>query len=209
MHSIVSSRFLFALLLTCVFANAEADAEPEADPQTYTNNAPFSGAIYIVNPNGQEITTANTNMCPSYASISCSNAGAPSWCCTNNYVCVAPANAGGLIGCCPSGSTCGGTINVASITTVTVQVQQQTSVVYVQPQPTVVNAPSQVFNGYCSTLTMKGRGLPTTAQGACGTILIVNGAANLKAIPYGMGAIIILLHLAMGRMFGFFHRSLR
>lgn len=54
-------------------------ADPEADPQTYTNNAPFSGAIYIVNPNGQQVTTTDANMCPSYASVSCGSIGQPSW----------------------------------------------------------------------------------------------------------------------------------
>jgi hypothetical protein len=50
---------------------------------------------------------------------------------------------------------------------------------------------------------MNGPGLPTTAQGACGTILVVNtGATNFKAIGLGVGTIMVLLHLALGRMFG-------
>jgi hypothetical protein len=55
------------------------EALAEADPQTYTNNAPFSGAIYIVNPNGQAVTAEGTNVCPVSASVSCSTIGQPSW----------------------------------------------------------------------------------------------------------------------------------
>ncbi|ORY12855.1 hypothetical protein BCR34DRAFT_481942 [Clohesyomyces aquaticus] len=196
--------FLFPVLCT---------ANPEADPQTYTNNAPFSGAIYIVNPNGESVNAAGANYCPSYASLSCANMGQPSWCCPSSYTCASPANSGGIIGCCPSGSTCGGSVNVASITTITVQAVQQTSFVYVQPQPTTV----QVYNvpttnpvvgqgGFCSTLTMVGPGLPTTAQGECGTILVVNqGTTNFKALGYVVSSIIVVLHLALGRMFGMGH----
>ncbi|KAF2468643.1 uncharacterized protein BDR25DRAFT_265439 [Lindgomyces ingoldianus] len=197
-------RHFFLLPILCI-------AEPDADPQ-YTNNAPFSGAIYIVNPNGESVNAAGTNYCPSYASVSCANMGSPSWCCPASYTCASPPNSGGLIGCCPSGSTCGGNVNVASITTVTVQAVQQTSYVYVQPQPTTVavyNAPTtQVVaqGGFCSTLTMSGPGLPTTRQGDCGTILVVNeGYTNFKPVGYGIGAIAILLHLALARMFGAIH----
>jgi hypothetical protein len=75
------SHLAFLLLPSSSTAHPEAEAEPDAsaDAQTYTNNAPFSGAIYIVNPNGQQISAASANMCPSYASLSCGNIGAPSW----------------------------------------------------------------------------------------------------------------------------------
>ena len=72
-------RFHIPLGLAALFLPFLCIAAPEADPQTYTNNAPFSGAIYIVSPDGQQITTTNSNMCPNYASVSCSSINAPSW----------------------------------------------------------------------------------------------------------------------------------
>ncbi|KAF2643537.1 hypothetical protein P280DRAFT_255407 [Massarina eburnea CBS 473.64] len=176
--------------------NPDANAIPDADPQTLTNNAPFSGAVYIVDSNGQQVTNANTNYCPNSASVSCGDDISQwGWCCPSGYTCATTSNSNGMIGCCPSGKNCGQTVNVAAASTVTVTVQaQQTQ--YVQPttQP--------VYNGYCSTLTMEGPGLPTTTQGACGTILIVNeGSRDLKAIGYSIGGILMLGHLAIGRMF--------
>jgi len=144
--------------------------------------APFSGALYIVYPNGQSVNTASTNMCPSYASVSCSNIGQPSWCCPTSYTCAAPSNSG-LIGCCPPNTSCSGPVAAESVTTITVQnvvvatqnpVYQSTSYVYVNAYTTTAPA-AVVYNGYCSTLTMDGPGLPTTRQGDCGTILVVNG----------------------------------
>ncbi|KAH7135999.1 hypothetical protein B0J11DRAFT_176458 [Dendryphion nanum] len=195
-----------SLLLFVTFSSAEPDAQPEAEPQQFTNNAPFSGAIYIVNPNGQEITTYS-NQCPSYAAQNCGSIGKTSWCCPGGYTCAAPQNANGMCGCCPVGSSCGGTINVASITTVTVQAAQQT--VYVHPEPTTVAVygkpePSRVVyqGGFCSTLTMDGPGLPTTREAECGTILIVNQALpNLRPLGFGIGAVTILLHMAIWRIF--------
>ncbi|KAF2706297.1 hypothetical protein K504DRAFT_386473 [Pleomassaria siparia CBS 279.74] len=185
-----------AELLFPILCLAAPGAEPE--PQSYTNNAPFSGAIYIVNPNGQQVTTTNTNMCPSTASTSCSVINQPSWCCPSSYTCASPANSGGLIGCCPAGSSCGGSVNVASITTVTVQSQQQT--VYVAPQPaTVYNVPAA--GGFCQTLTMHGPGLPTTRQGSCGTILIVSEAMpSLRTMGYMSAIFIVMIHLMLGRV---------
>jgi len=60
-------------------AIADPEAIPEAEAQTLTNNAPFSGAVYIVSPNGQAVTAEGTNMCPSYASLSCGDISQPSW----------------------------------------------------------------------------------------------------------------------------------
>jgi hypothetical protein len=109
---------------------------------------------------------------------------------------VAPANANGLIGCCPTGNTCGGVVNVAQVTTVTVQG-------YVAPAPTVVvyNNPNPVQDGFCATITMEGPGLPKAEQGSCGTILIVNEGASLKTLGIGLGITAVLLHLALGKMF--------
>ena len=113
-------------------------------------------------------------------------------CCPAEYACVAPANANGLIGCCPSGNTCGGVVNLAQVTTVTVQA-------YVAPQPTVVvhNNPDPVQDGFCATITMNGPGLPKAEQGSCGTILIVSDGASLNTWSIGVGFTAELLHLAL------------
>jgi hypothetical protein len=60
-------------------AIADPEAIAEAEAQTLTNNAPFSGAVYIVDPNGQAVTAQNSNMCPAYASSSCGDIGQTSW----------------------------------------------------------------------------------------------------------------------------------
>ncbi|KAH7083086.1 hypothetical protein BKA63DRAFT_529964 [Paraphoma chrysanthemicola] len=201
---LVSHSHLLALLFTSRVI-AEPIAKPEALAQQLTNNAPFSGAVYIVNPEGGQVVAQGTNLCPASASVSCSNVNQPSWCCPANYVCAAPANSNGLIGCCPAGNSCGGTVNVAQVTTVTVYPQQQTAVVYANPPPrtTVVvnNQPTQVAAGFCATITMSGPDLPRAAQGDCGTILIVAGAPGLKALGIGASLTAIALHLALGRMF--------
>lgn len=211
----------FAQLFLASSCVAEPIAKPEAAPQQLTNNAPFSGAVYIVNPNGQQVTTEGTNLCPASASVSCSNVNHPSWCvtaprmldislmnhrcCPANYVCAAPPNSNGLIGCCPAGNSCGGVVNVAQVTTVTVYPQQQTAIVYANPPPatTVVvhNPPNQAQGGFCATITMSGPDLPRAEQGQCGTILIVASAPSIKTLGFGAGVVALVLHLALGRMF--------
>lgn len=78
-------NFAFLQLVAVLFAalciavpEARPDAEADALPQ-FTNNAPFSGAVYLVNPNGEQVTAQGTNYCPSSASQSCSSVNAPSW----------------------------------------------------------------------------------------------------------------------------------
>jgi hypothetical protein len=83
---------------------------------------------------------------------------------------------------------------VPSVSTLTIQAVVQTPVVVqstlvvvqatTQAPPVVVQATTTVnLNGpFCSTLTAKGPGLPTTAPGNCGTILIVNSSVALKAL---------------------------
>jgi len=198
-------RFLapWSLLVSSLtFAIAEPIARPEAIPQQISNNAPFSGAVYIVNPDGQQVVAQDANMCPSSASVSCSNVDHPSWCCPANYACAVPANSNGLIGCCPSGNQCGGSVNVAQVTTVTVYPQQQTAVVYAQPPPATVYAqPNPAQGGFCATITMTGPGLPRVEQGGCGTILVVAGAPSLKVLGVGATVVALFLHVALGRMF--------
>jgi hypothetical protein len=71
---------LLAVLTPWVsFATAEPIAKAEAVPQQLTNNAPFSGAVYIVSPNGGQVVAQGNNMCPSSASVSCANVNQPSW----------------------------------------------------------------------------------------------------------------------------------
>lgn len=191
--------FLSLLLSGCV---AEPIAKPDAMPQQLTNNAPFSGAVYIVDGNGQQVSAQNSgNWCPSSASLSCSSVGQPSWCCPANYVCAVPANSNGLIGCCPSGNTCGGVVNVAQVTTVTVYPQQAT--VYANPPPeTVYHQPTQAQGGFCATITMNGPDLPRAEQGQCGTILIVaEGTPSLKTVGIGAGVVAFILQFALARMF--------
>ncbi|PVI05146.1 hypothetical protein DM02DRAFT_127848 [Periconia macrospinosa] len=186
----------FPLLISSAFAN------PDAEPQTYSNNAPFSGAIYIVDGNGQHVTTQSSNLCPNTASISCGDINQWGWCCPSGYTCVQPANQNSILGCCPAGGNCAGSVNVASIQTVTVAAPPQQPTVAVQPQQTTVAVYPPPQAGYCATLTMNGPGLPTTTQGTCGTILIVNeGTHNLKTIGYSITGTIVLLHIALGRMF--------
>ncbi|KAF2130653.1 hypothetical protein P153DRAFT_288980 [Dothidotthia symphoricarpi CBS 119687] len=187
-------------LFFIVSCGAEPIAKPEAIPQQFSNNAPFSGAIYIVNPDGSQVSAQNSNWCPSSASISCSNVNQPSWCCPANYACAIPANSNGLIGCCPSGSSCGGVVNVAQIATVTVY-PQETTVVYAQPSTVVAyNQPTQVQAGFCATITMSGPDLPRAGAGACGTVLIVNGG-TLKGVSVGIVVVAVLLQQALGRMY--------
>ncbi|KAH8725015.1 hypothetical protein GQ44DRAFT_772420 [Phaeosphaeriaceae sp. PMI808] len=207
MRHVISWSFL-ALPFASYYCVAEPIAKAAALPQQLTNNAPFSGAVYIVQPNGQQVQAQGTNQnwCPSSASVSCSNVNHPSWCCPANYVCAAPANSNGLIGCCPSGNTCGGVVNVAQVTTVTVYPQQQTAVVYANPVPpqttVIVNSnPNQVHGGFCATITMSGPDLPRAADGNCGTILIVAGAPPLKVVSLGASIVAAMLHMALGRLF--------
>ncbi|KAF2812245.1 uncharacterized protein BDZ99DRAFT_486869 [Mytilinidion resinicola] len=178
------TTILLALLTPSVFtlSNRNIVQNPELLSPRQNTYAPFSGAIYIVYPNGQQVNQASTNMCPSYASVSCSSINQPSWCCPTSYTCALPSSSSGIIGCCPPNTSCGGAVNAAAVTTITVQnvvtntpVNYQ-STVYVQAYTTTEAAGGNIYNGYCSTLTENGPGLPTTRQGGCGTILIVNGA---------------------------------
>ena len=80
MRNFAPSKLIVLLSATFCTASPEArpDAEADAAPQI-TNNAPFSGAIYLVNSNGEQVTAQGINYCPSSASQSCSSVNAPSW----------------------------------------------------------------------------------------------------------------------------------
>jgi hypothetical protein len=64
---------LFVLLSLLLPLLTLADPDPQ-----FTNNAPFSGIIYLVDPNGQPVNAASTNFCPSQAPVSCGSIGQPS-----------------------------------------------------------------------------------------------------------------------------------
>lgn len=181
----------------------EAEAHPEAfaEAQNLVNNAPFSGAIYIVDPNGQPAQGS----CPATASQSCGDQGHPSWCCPGACSCIQQQNQNGYIGCCPIGQTCGGPVSVETVT-VTAQAQptalvvspQQYTTTYSNPNPYTA-PPAAVF---CQTLTMHGPGLPVVTQGSCGTILIVEGGSkSLKPVVFGIAGVLFLAQLAIARTF--------
>jgi hypothetical protein len=111
-----------------------------------------------------------------------------------------------MVGCCPSGNACGGSVNVASVSTVTVYGVAQTTQAYVQPTTTaavVYNQPTTApAAGFCQTLTMSGPDLPRVTQGACGTILIVNeGIQTFQRLGFGVGGLLLALHFTVGHMF--------
>jgi len=127
----------------------------------------------------------------------------------------------GVVGCCPSGSQCGGTVNPAQITTITeylttttqypqapstnVQIGSKTTTVLPGIILTQCTTTPIVYNGYCSTLTANGPGLPTTAQGKCGTILVIN-RADVRSMGWKLPVLIIAFHgvLVVCSCFGFF-----
>lgn len=70
-------------LLYLLFTLCLADPNPLPDPiPQLTNNAPFSGIVYLVYPNGQPVDVStlsgSTNLCPQQAPLSCSSVGQPS-----------------------------------------------------------------------------------------------------------------------------------
>jgi hypothetical protein len=129
----------------------------------------------------------------------------------------------GVVGCCPSGSQCRGTVNAAQITTVTVT-QYLTTTQYPQAPSTVVQVGSKTtttvlpgiyvtastttssiaYHGYCSTLIAQGPNLPTTAQGVCGPILLIN-RADMRSMGWKLPVLITAFHGALGlySCFGF------
>ena len=62
-------------VLPFVFAHPHPEPVPHPEAETYNNYQPFSGAIYLVNPNGQPTQAS----CPASASLSCGDQGHPSW----------------------------------------------------------------------------------------------------------------------------------
>ncbi|KAK7546321.1 hypothetical protein IWX49DRAFT_114649 [Phyllosticta citricarpa] len=190
-------------------AEPEAEADPQGATVNNNGNtyAPFSGAIYIVGDGGTQITSASQAQCPADAGQSCGSIGYPNYCCPTSHTCQFVQQSG-VCGCCPSGSTCSGHVDQSQIKTVTVTVYQ-TQTQYVGNQPNTVccggavgggtyytttqpnayvgaggggylgNNGGNQYNGYCSTMYAEGPGLPTTREGACGTILIVNDAPRI------------------------------
>lgn len=150
-------------------------------------------------------------------------------CCPSGNTCSWLSNS--VVGCCPDGSTCGGTVNAAQIETVTVT-EYLTTTQYQQVGSTVVEVGGQttttvvpgiyvtetqtttgtsrnniVYNGYCSTMIANGPNLPTTAQGGCGTILVIS-AADVRPVGWRLPALIIGFYGLLGlySFFGFRRR---
>jgi hypothetical protein len=63
------------------------------------------------------------------------------------------------------------------------------------------------YNGYCSTIFANGPNLPTTAQGVCGTILVLN-EANGKGVGWRIWSLAAAFYGALGlwRWYGFRQR---
>ncbi|KAF2460414.1 hypothetical protein BDY21DRAFT_369432 [Lineolata rhizophorae] len=188
----------FSLLFTLWLTSALAD-------DVYQ----FSGAVYVVNGNGGTWQAGTAAVCPADATVNCADVGYSDWCCPGSCYCAVAAN--NVVGCCQNGQNCVGNVAVQEIRTTTVYVQQ-TSYIQVQGPPTTVvvqatpdnpvvvaatpNTQNVVYNGYCSTLTADGPGLPTTAAGDCGTILVVN-EGSLAEIFSVLRIFLVLGHVVL------------
>lgn len=71
----------------------------------------------------------------------------------------------------------------------------------VPQQVTTVVAGSAAAGVICSTLYAVGPGLPTTRQGGCGTILVVNGAVGREMVGVVWMGLIGGAALVLGGMF--------
>ena len=90
--------------------------------------------------------------------------------------------------------------------TTVVQIGSQTSTtilsgIFVTESATT---PSIVYNSYCSTLIANGPNLPTTAQGVCGTILVISHA-DVRPVGWKLPTLIIAFYGSLGlySCFGF------
>lgn len=144
----------------------------------------------------------------------------PSSCCpTNNYC----AWADNKIACCPNGCSCTGwsgtyqpTSYYAPQPSSTRRYWRPSSTHYWQPQSTYVapaaytpvqSTPAAVGYGqYCSTLYAHGPNLPTTAQGDCGIILVVNPDQQppppSEGSRNGMGYLRLAIMIGVLQVFG-------
>lgn len=99
--SLLPSLLLFSSNYNNIFAWAVPNAVPKAAPvaealpiptallepefqeldlrQTVYNNAPFSGAIYLVGSNGAQLSSASYAICPNQAPQGCGNIGVWNW----------------------------------------------------------------------------------------------------------------------------------
>jgi hypothetical protein len=93
-----------------------AEPQPEAQPnakavrQVVYNNAPFSGAVYIVGQGGAQLSPASAAWCPNQAPQGCGNIGVWNWCCPSGNTCAWASSDQSVVGCCPNGVTCSGTV---------------------------------------------------------------------------------------------------
>ncbi|KAF2720160.1 hypothetical protein K431DRAFT_211368, partial [Polychaeton citri CBS 116435] len=157
----------------------------------------FSGAVYITGGGpyteggggsytqtvvGGGQTPAQQAQCPAGYPQRCDALGQSDYCCPANNYCAYDTNH--AVACCPNGQTCQGAAGGYQPSTYYAPTTYYTP----SPQPTTVyvaGGAGGVYQttttepyygngaGYCSTLIMSGATLPTTAQGDCGTILIL------------------------------------
>ncbi|KAK5174206.1 uncharacterized protein LTR77_001286 [Saxophila tyrrhenica] len=175
----------------------------------------FTGAIWLKGQNhGSYAVPAQ---CPADHPIGCSDIGAADYCCPSGQTCQW---ADSKPACCPNGCTCtgfagagAGGYHATSWYATTTEWQPQTTYVAPAPQHTSYVAPAGAAGGYqqyCSTLYAHGPNLPTTAQGDCGTILVMDpddvpsGAegGRVKGVGYGrLGVMVGGLQVLGGMLF--------
>ncbi|WPH00272.1 Hypothetical protein R9X50_00309600 [Acrodontium crateriforme] len=205
---------LFAIYILATFGIGNVHAQ---GTQTYY----FSGAVEVWPASTPTPGTAAVPaVCPADHPLSCSSIGASDYCCPAGNYC---AWSNSQVACCPNGQTCSGYIGGGGgyepTTWYQTTWQQPTTTYYYQtPTTTVIVAgggsvtqagivtlyttaqTTKEYNGYCSTEFATGPGLPTTAAGECGTILIVEPSEGTKQARIGI--LLIGLHI-MGNLLFF------
>jgi len=118
---------------------------------------------------------------------------------------TAPTTAGGIyvtvVGTATPTTIAGGIYVTATGTTTTTQTGENHVV-------TTTTHNEIIDNGqYCSTLVANGPNLPATAQGACGTILVIS-KADVRSVGWRLPALITGFYGALGlySLFGFKRR---
>lgn len=82
MYPRVASSVRALSTLSLLFLSAISPAAASPKPQVLTNNAPFSGAVYLYYPGGGgggPPISGNANQCPGNAPVSCSGSGLTNW----------------------------------------------------------------------------------------------------------------------------------
>ncbi|KAF2151071.1 hypothetical protein K461DRAFT_269359 [Myriangium duriaei CBS 260.36] len=198
MTTILRSSLVWASLSLVLFVVPPATAQNA----WYCVATPLQPATPVQCPTWAEISCSSIGAsgfcCPS--GTYCGWANGQVGCCTNGQSCSGQIAGGGQWQ--PSSTTtttwyqppppppqptpcvvCAGQQTTVYVQPSTVTVQPST--VTVQPGYIPGKQTTTVINGFCSTQTAHGPGLPTTARGGCGTILVVASAPRV-AIGQGM-----------------------